>query len=239
MLLCLNKNIVDMSYLFHECDSLISVIRPNNSENNEMYNQLEYEINDENNNSDLSDSNNFYENSSKFLTDISSESIKNNTGFLSGNENYNISVDFKLTEMNNMFYGCSSLIELPDISNWDTSKVRNMSNIFRNCKKLKSIPDISNWNTSNVENMSNMFYNCFSLKSLPDLSKWSCFSVKDMNYMFYYCCSLLSLPDISKWNIYDANFLRSIFYINGMFRGCKSLMSLPIYRNGTLIMLGI
>jgi surface protein len=29
-----------------------------------------------------------------------------------------------------MFYGCSSLSSLPDISNWDTENVRNMDNIF-------------------------------------------------------------------------------------------------------------
>ena len=57
-----------------------------------------------------------------------------------------------------MFYGCSSLICLPDISNWDTSKVTDMSCLFGECSSLITLPDISKWDTSNVINMHSMFY---------------------------------------------------------------------------------
>ena len=71
-----------------------------------------------------------------------------------------------ITDMKDMFRGCSSLICLPDISNWNTSKVTNMSEMFSYCQSLVSLPDISNWNTSNVTNMSCMFYECKSLTVL-------------------------------------------------------------------------
>ena len=56
--------------------------------------------------------------------------------------------------MNNMFYCCSSLSSLPDISKWNTNNVTNMNNMFYGCSSLTSLPDISKWNTNNVTNMS-------------------------------------------------------------------------------------
>ena len=64
-----------------------------------------------------------------------------------------------------MFYECSNLESLPDISKWDTTDVTDMSNLFYRCAKLESIPDISKWNTSKVINMNRIFYECSSLKS--------------------------------------------------------------------------
>jgi surface protein len=52
--------------------------------------------------------------------------------------------------MKKMFFNCSSLISLPDISKWNTTNVINMKKMFYNCSSLISLPDISKWNTSNV-----------------------------------------------------------------------------------------
>ena len=75
-----------------------------------------------------------------------------------------------ITNMSYMFYQCSSLSSLPDISNWNTSNVTHMNCMFCGCSSLSSLPDISNWNTSNVTNMSYMFNECSSLSSLPNIS---------------------------------------------------------------------
>ena len=48
-----------------------------------------------------------------------------------------------------------------------------MSRLFYKCSSLKSLPDISKWNTNNVNNMSLLFFECSSIKSLPDISKWN------------------------------------------------------------------
>jgi len=45
---------------------------------------------------------------------------------------------------------CSSLIELPDISKWDTSKITKMNSLFSECSSLKQLPDISKWNTNEI-----------------------------------------------------------------------------------------
>ena len=74
----------------------------------------------------------------------------------------------------------TKLKNLPDISNWDISKVYGMNRMFANCCSVQIWPDISRWNTSNVEYMETMFENCktISCKFFPDLSKWNVEKVK-------------------------------------------------------------
>ena len=57
-----------------------------------------------------------------------------------------------------MFCKCFSLISLPDISKWDTSKVTNLYAFLSRCFSLISLPDISKWNTQNVIDMNSIFY---------------------------------------------------------------------------------
>ena len=76
-----------------------------------------------------------------------------------------------VTNMSNMFYKCSSLLSLPDISNWNTDNVTNMSNLFEGCSSLSSLPDISNWNTNKVTNMSYMFSGCKKSLNIPSKFK--------------------------------------------------------------------
>ena len=75
------------------------------------------------------------------------------------NENQDRKLEIKLIEINpiknmsNMFYECSSLESLSEISNWDTKKVTNISEMFAGCISLESLPGISQLNTKNVNNM--------------------------------------------------------------------------------------
>ena len=68
-----------------------------------------------------------------------------------------------------MFDRCSSLVELPDISIWNTKQITNMSNLFCGCSSLKYLPDISKWDISNVNNIYGMFGECSSIEILPDI----------------------------------------------------------------------
>ena len=56
-----------------------------------------------------------------------------------------------------MFYGCSSLISLSGVSNFNTVKVTNVKKIFYNCPSLKFWPDISSWNLNKIIKESNYF----------------------------------------------------------------------------------
>ena len=126
-----------------------------------------------------------------------------------------------VTDMSDMFRNCSSLYYLPDISKWNTNKVTNMSSIFSGCSSLYNLPDISKWNTNEVTNMACMFSSCKSLSSLPDISIWNVNKVTDMSSMFSLCSSLYYLPDISKWNT------NKVTDMSFMFTDCKSLYYLP------------
>ena len=126
-----------------------------------------------------------------------------------------------VTDIRFIFYNCTSLESLPDISKLNTSNIKIMECIFKDCSSLKSLPDISEWNTSNVTDITGIFNNCSSLKSLPDISKWDTKNVKYMYAIFKNCSSLKSLPDISKWDT------KNVEYMNAMFEDCSSLKSLP------------
>ena len=82
-----------------------------------------------------------------------------------------------------------------------------MSYMFYNCSSLTSLPDISKWDTSSVDNMSYMLYNRSSLPSLPDISKWDIINVIHMDYMFFNCNSLVYLPDIFRLNIFENKYI--------------------------------
>ena len=158
----------------------------------------------------------------------------NNNLFIGPNKNkenakLNIKWNGNISALNEMFSNCPLLKTIPDISNWNTSKIIDMSRIFYNCRNLSIIPDISKWDTSNVIDMNRMFYNCASLKSLPDISKWDTENVFNMNKMFYNCLFLSSIPDISKKKMKNMN-------MNSLFEKSYSIFKL-IYemKNETVI----
>ena len=74
--------------------------------------------------------------------------------------------------MNNMFQGCCSLENLPDISIWNTKNVEDISYIFSCCCSLTVLPDISIWNTKKMNQMKNVFERCINLILLPNIDEW-------------------------------------------------------------------
>ena len=73
-----------------------------------------------------------------------------------------------VTDMSYMFYKCKDLLSVSNISDLDTSKVKNMSCLFYDCESLL-LPEILNWDTSKVTDISFMLYNCKSLNYKPDI----------------------------------------------------------------------
>ena len=127
----------------------------------------------------------------------------------------------KVINMSYMFYCCSSLKDLSDISEWNTQNVTDMSEMFYYCSSLISLPDISKWDTQNVTNMNYMFCHCDSFITLPDISKWNTQNVNKMYGMFSNCCLLKDIPDISKWNIQNVTNMKFMFF------GCNLLKKIP------------
>ena len=123
-----------------------------------------------------------------------------------------------VTDMRFMFDSCYRLTSL-DVSKFDTSKVTSMSSMFSHCTNLASL-DVSNFDTSNVTDMSFMFDNCSRLTSL-DVNKFDTSNVTNMYEMFYYCNSLTSL-DVSNFDT------SKVTNMSSMFERCNSLTSLDV-----------
>ena len=145
--------------------------------------------------------------------------------------------------MKRLFSSCQSL-EILEISNLDTSEVRDMSYMFYDCDLLTSL-DLTNFDTFFVNNMERMFSFCISLIDI-DISSFDTFLVNNMDHMFFYCTSLKSL-DLSNFYLFEVNmdyFLEictSLEYVKfpndgqnsaygfSMFSGCKYLKSIDLY----------
>ena len=80
--------------------------------------------------------------------------------------------------MNNMFSYCLSLITLPDILNWNVSKVKDMCQMLLEDNTLRSFSDLSKWNILKVKDISQMFLEVNALRPFLDLSKWDTLKVK-------------------------------------------------------------
>lgn len=96
------------------------------------------------------------------------------------------------------FYCLTNLTEISGIENLDSSNVTDMNNMFYNCSSLSSI-NLNNFDTSNVTDMRMMFDGCSNLKTV-NLQSFNTEKVTDMLQMFYRCESLESL-DISSFDI--------------------------------------
>ena len=50
------------------------------------------------------------------------------------------------TNMNGLFYKCSSLAILPDISNWNIENFKNIGHMFKEWSSCSKLPDIVHLN---------------------------------------------------------------------------------------------
>ena len=69
-----------------------------------------------------------------------------------------------------MFYNCTSLSYLPDISKWNISKIKSMKCFFSGCSSLVYLPDISKWNLSEYDYINKLnikYIDCISISYLP------------------------------------------------------------------------
>lgn len=105
----------------------------------------------------------------------------------------------------------TSKIEKIDISNWDTSMVKNMEGMFYKCENLSELI-LGDFDTSRVDDISYMFYDCECLRSI-DLRNCKFHNVKRMPGMFAHCYSLRELKLPSDMRNLDVDCFR-------MFDGC-------------------
>ena len=127
-----------------------------------------------------------------------------------------------VTDMSDMFYICSSLTSLDLEDKFNTSKVTNMAGMFSSCSSLTSLDLGENFDTSNVKNMSSMFGACLSLESLNLGEKFNTSNVTNMQYMFANCTKLTSL------DLGDNFDTKKVTSMASMFERCNSLVTLKL-----------
>ena len=107
--------------------------------------------------------------------------------------------------MSKIFYNCTKLLFLPDISKWNTINVIDMSEIFYNCFSLLLLPEIHKWNTKNVINMDGLIDNCESLESPPYIVWKEIFDVLNFIIFHYIFTTLLPGLSLNDENIMNMN----------------------------------
>ena len=114
----------------------------------------------------------------------------------------------QITDMSNLFKSTNSFDFSDfngDISEWNTSNVKNMYVMFYGCKKFNG--DISGWDVGNVTDMYGMFYKAENFNG--DISKWDISKAKNMYSMFYGCKKFNQ--DISEWDVSNVKMMEDIF----------------------------
>lgn len=147
------------------------------------------------------------------------------------------------TTMERMFRSCTKLTSL-DLSNFNTSKVKNFQMTFAVMNKITSL-DVSYLDTSSCEDMSYMFYgdplislnfenwdvskvksfdhfltSCNSLRNF-DISNWDVSSVENFNAIFHGVSQ--TYYDVSKWNVSNVKVFSQMFEGNGRLIEIKGL----------------
>ncbi len=77
------------------------------------------------------------------------------------------------------FKDCSKLAAIEGLDNLNTSNVTDMSNMFNGCSALTEL-DLLNFNTEKVTNMGNMFSGCSALTTINCSRAWTCNESTDM-----------------------------------------------------------
>ena len=75
-------------------------------------------------------------------------------------------------DLSRCFYNHGQLIDISELSSFDTTRVVNMTEMFSRCRNLASLEPLSNWDVSNVWDMTGTFHACWRLTDLKCLSNW-------------------------------------------------------------------
>ncbi|MBQ3947423.1 MAG: BspA family leucine-rich repeat surface protein, partial [Ruminococcus sp.] len=124
----------------------------------------------------------------------------------------------KVKNMEKMFFECNGLQEI-NLSGFDTSNVTNMALTFCRCYNLKAL-DLSDFDTSKVVDMRSMFTACHWLNNL-DISNFNTSKVKNMRYMFSECKRLKTI-DVGRFNTSN---VKDMSY---MFDNCQAYETLDL-----------
>lgn len=128
---------------------------------------------------------------------------------------------------NNMFDSNNIVEYIPFDININAATSRNMNNMFYGCESLKELPKIYN---ARPQSVNYIFYNCKSLKEIPEdfSDTWNFNDLHTQTYYylshtFELCCALRKIPKSFLKEIYNKGNSTSYAPYYYMFRECYAL----------------
>ena len=100
--------------------------------------------------------------------------------------------EIKLSEASYLFQNFTNTVTLDFDKLVTTENVTNMANMFDGCSQLAGTLDLSHFNVQNVTTMRYMFYNCSKVTNLK-LNNWSAEKLTNIDNMFHGCSSVTEL----------------------------------------------
>ena len=92
-----------------------------------------------------------------------------------------------VTNLDGLFYDCTSLTTINNINSWDTSAITDMTEMFANCT---SFNQPLTFNTSSVEFMESMFNSCTAFNSALTFDTSAVLNMASM----FYACTVFNQP---------------------------------------------
>lgn len=114
-----------------------------------------------------------------------------------------------------LFDGCSKLVDISVLFDWNVSNARDMRYMFARTA-INNINGLSTWNTSRTIYMANMFYSCKQLSDISGLAKWDTAKVQVFYGMFDQDSALIDLKPLWNWNTSGAEFMGYMFQNTGI-----------------------
>ena len=152
--LIMNQNVTNMSYMFHNCISLLSLENNSNLDFSNVTDMsyMFYGC------TQLYDLINLYYWDTSKVNDMNHMFYQcQSITFLNGIMKWNIS---NVKDMSYMFYECIKLKALPYIGHWNIANVTKMNYMFSGCSSLSILCGIKKWNISKLTEKEDMFNEC-------------------------------------------------------------------------------
>lgn len=138
-----------------------------------------------------------------------------------GNNNIKIIIKNTITKLQEMFYGCDSLINIEELKYLNTKEVTDFSYAFNGCISILDIKPLENWDVSKGGNFQGMFAGCSNISDFEPLKKWKVINGTNFNGMFFGCKSMTILAPLQNWNILKEMNLSLIFSEFSLKNGAK------------------
>ena len=117
-----------------------------------------------------------------------------------------------LKNIEEMFNGCKTLVNINPLKDLDIKYITSMNGIFNGCNSLKDIKPLENWNVSKIEDLSYLFYSCKSLTDINPLKNWDVSICKKFKRMFSECNFLSDISALKNWNVSNGDNFSGMFY---------------------------